>query len=48
MISKGKASSSKLPKAQELSSHFKFHFLEENGHVSTRIFYNYLSHPRIN
>jgi exopolysaccharide biosynthesis protein len=41
MISKGKASSSKLPKSQELNSHFKFHFVQEKDHIPTRIFYNY-------
>jgi hypothetical protein len=41
MISKGKASSSKLPKAQELTSHFKSHFVQEKYHVPTRIFCNY-------
>jgi hypothetical protein len=41
MISKGKISSFKLPKAQELTSHFKSHFVQERGHVPTKIFYNY-------
>jgi hypothetical protein len=41
VISKGKPSSSKLPKAQELTSHFKSHFVQEKYHVPIRIFYNY-------
>jgi hypothetical protein len=41
MISKGKISSSKLPKAQEFTSHFKSHFVQEKCHVPIRIFYNY-------
>jgi hypothetical protein len=41
MISKGKASSSKLSKPQELTSHFKSHFVQEKCHVPTRIFCNY-------
>jgi hypothetical protein len=41
MISKEKTSSSKLPKAQELTSHFKSHFVQEKCHVPTRIFCNY-------
>jgi hypothetical protein len=41
MISKGKTSSSKLPKAQKLTLHFKSHFVQEKYHVPTRIFCNY-------
>jgi hypothetical protein len=41
MISKGKASSSKLPKDQEHTSHFKSHFVQEKSHVPTIIFCNY-------
>jgi hypothetical protein len=41
MILKGKVSTSKLPKAQKLTSHFKSHFMQEKYHVPTRIFYNY-------
>jgi hypothetical protein len=41
MISKRKATSSKLSKAQELTSHFKSHFVQKKGHVPTKIFCNY-------
>jgi hypothetical protein len=41
MISKSKVSSSKLPKAQELTSHFKSHFVQEICHIIIMIFYNY-------
>jgi hypothetical protein len=41
MISKEKASSSKLPKAQEVTSHFKSHFVQEKSNISTKIFCNY-------
>jgi hypothetical protein len=41
MISKGKTSSSKLPKTQELTSHFKSHFVQEKCHIPTIIFCNY-------
>jgi hypothetical protein len=41
MILKGKVNSSKLPKAQEFTSHFKSHFVQEKYHVPTRIFCNY-------
>jgi hypothetical protein len=36
MISKEKASSSKLPKAQELTSHFKSHFVQEKISYSNK------------
>jgi hypothetical protein len=41
MISKEKIISSKLVKAQELTSHFKYHFVQEECHIPIRIFYNY-------
>jgi K+-sensing histidine kinase KdpD len=41
IISKEKTSSSKLAKAQELTSHFKSHFVQEKYHVPITIFCNY-------
>jgi hypothetical protein len=41
MISKGKANLCKFPKTQELTSHFKSHFVQEKNHIPTKIFYNY-------
>jgi hypothetical protein len=41
MILKGKISSSKLSKTQELTSHFKSHFVQKKKYVPTKIFCNY-------